>query len=211
SISTWEDLTTRFLAQFFPPSRTAKLRLTPKSPSSWHQSLAPYDHVNPATRRTIDQSASGKLRDRNLKESRALLEDLALYDKESLNDPRDFAKPVKDARLSKFEADFNQLQGEITNKIDTVLKVITDRITEALPSDMVKNLKLNVNITSLVLSSHSYPTKDPQCSTRIHSSIKAITLCPKQPNKSRDDKSEEEGRKEKGTPKNINTTPTLTT
>ncbi|GJY25671.1 zinc finger, CCHC-type containing protein [Tanacetum coccineum] len=26
SISTWEDLTTRFLAQFFPPGRTAKLR-----------------------------------------------------------------------------------------------------------------------------------------------------------------------------------------
>ncbi|GKE47294.1 zinc finger, CCHC-type containing protein, partial [Tanacetum coccineum] len=26
SISNWEDLTTRFLAQFFPPRRTAKLR-----------------------------------------------------------------------------------------------------------------------------------------------------------------------------------------
>ncbi|GKA25456.1 zinc finger, CCHC-type containing protein [Tanacetum coccineum] len=26
SISTWEDLTTRFLAQFFPPRRTTKLR-----------------------------------------------------------------------------------------------------------------------------------------------------------------------------------------
>ncbi|GKB15857.1 zinc finger, CCHC-type containing protein [Tanacetum coccineum] len=26
SISTWEDLTTRFLAQFFPPGRTSKLR-----------------------------------------------------------------------------------------------------------------------------------------------------------------------------------------
>ncbi|GKA66409.1 zinc finger, CCHC-type containing protein [Tanacetum coccineum] len=26
SITTWEDLTTRFLAQFFPPGRTAKLR-----------------------------------------------------------------------------------------------------------------------------------------------------------------------------------------
>ncbi|GJR22652.1 zinc finger, CCHC-type containing protein [Tanacetum coccineum] len=26
SISTWEDLTTRFLGQFFPPGRTAKLR-----------------------------------------------------------------------------------------------------------------------------------------------------------------------------------------
>ncbi|GKE36276.1 hypothetical protein Tco_1459681 [Tanacetum coccineum] len=26
SITTWEDFTTRFLAQFFPPGRTAKLR-----------------------------------------------------------------------------------------------------------------------------------------------------------------------------------------
>ncbi|GJU51389.1 MAK10-like protein [Tanacetum coccineum] len=116
SISTWEDLTTRFLAQFFPPGRTAKLRndilmfqqhhgeslfrsmdsfqgLTPKSPSSWHRPLVP--------------------------KSWGLLEDLALYDHESWNDPRDFAKPVKaialpqdvtstsDRRLIKLE---NQVQ-----------------------------------------------------------------------------------------------------
>ncbi|GJR16276.1 hypothetical protein Tco_0798928 [Tanacetum coccineum] len=54
-----------------------------------------YDHVNPATRRPIDQSAGGKLHDRNAEESWALLEDLALYDNKSWNDPRDFAKPVK--------------------------------------------------------------------------------------------------------------------
>ncbi|GJZ68893.1 MAK10-like protein [Tanacetum coccineum] len=76
SITTWEDLTIRFLAQFFPPGRTVKLR-------------------NDILIRTIDQSAGGKLRDRNAKESWALLEDLSLYDNESLNDPRDFAKPVK--------------------------------------------------------------------------------------------------------------------
>ncbi|GJW99821.1 MAK10-like protein, partial [Tanacetum coccineum] len=46
-------------------------------------------------RRTIDQSAGGKLRDRNAKESWALLEDLALYDNKSWNNPGDFAKPVK--------------------------------------------------------------------------------------------------------------------
>ncbi|GJW75708.1 hypothetical protein Tco_0135078 [Tanacetum coccineum] len=82
SITTWEDLTTRFLAQFFPSVRTAKLRdvpttswrisirsmdsfqgLTPKSPSSWHRTLAS--------------------------------KDLTIYDNESWNDPGDFAKPVK--------------------------------------------------------------------------------------------------------------------
>ncbi|GJY75772.1 MAK10-like protein [Tanacetum coccineum] len=68
SITTWEDLTT---LQIF------------------------YDHVNPVTRRTIDQSAGGKLCDLNAEESWALLEYLALYDNECWNDPRDFAKPVK--------------------------------------------------------------------------------------------------------------------
>ncbi|GKE45662.1 hypothetical protein Tco_1472946 [Tanacetum coccineum] len=46
-------------------------------------------------KRTIDQSASGKLRDHNVEESWALLEDLTLYDNKSWNDPKDFAKPVK--------------------------------------------------------------------------------------------------------------------
>nr|GEU86235.1 MAK10-like protein [Tanacetum cinerariifolium] len=61
----------------------------------WLQVQIFYDHVNPVTRRTIDQSAGGKLRDLNPKESWAILEDLALYDNEGWNDPRDFAKLVK--------------------------------------------------------------------------------------------------------------------
>ncbi|GKA38475.1 hypothetical protein Tco_0731026 [Tanacetum coccineum] len=61
----------------------------------WLQVQIFYDHVNPVTRQTIDQSAGGKLRDRNAKESWALLEDLTLYDNESWNDPRDFTKLVK--------------------------------------------------------------------------------------------------------------------
>ncbi|GKE59295.1 hypothetical protein Tco_1498480 [Tanacetum coccineum] len=61
----------------------------------WLQVQIFYDHVNSVTRRTIDQSAGGKLRDLNAKESWALLEDLTLYDNKSWNDLRDFAKPVK--------------------------------------------------------------------------------------------------------------------
>ncbi|GJT47199.1 hypothetical protein Tco_0955914 [Tanacetum coccineum] len=53
----------------------------------------------------------------------------------------------QDARLSKFESDFKQQQSEMTNKIDTVLKAITDRMAGALPSDTVKNPKLNNNPT----------------------------------------------------------------
>ncbi|GJW37142.1 hypothetical protein Tco_0060062 [Tanacetum coccineum] len=49
----------------------------------------------PVTRRTINQSAGGKLRELNPKESWAILEDLALYDNESWNDPMDFVKLIK--------------------------------------------------------------------------------------------------------------------
>ncbi|GJZ53932.1 zinc finger, CCHC-type containing protein [Tanacetum coccineum] len=122
SITTWEDLTTRFLAQFFPPRRTVKLHndilmfqqhhgeslskawthfkdLLQKVPHHgiylWFQVHIFYDHVNPVTRRTIGQSPGGKLRDLNAEESWALLDDLALYDNKSWNDLKDFAKPVK--------------------------------------------------------------------------------------------------------------------
>ncbi|GKE12788.1 zinc finger, CCHC-type containing protein [Tanacetum coccineum] len=81
SISTWEDLTTRFLAQLVPSGRTIKLRndilmfqqhqgeslseawthfkdLLQKVPHHgidlWLQVQIFYDHVNPATRQTID-------------------------------------------------------------------------------------------------------------------------------------------------------------
>ncbi|GJS36136.1 MAK10-like protein [Tanacetum coccineum] len=296
----------------------------------WLQVQIFYDHVNPVTRRTIDQSAGGKLRELNAKGSWALLEDLSLYDNESWNDPRDFANPVKeitlpqdvlstsdrrlvelenqvqcmmeahlastqptqvnkvtttceicsgphdtqycmedpeqafveyassctdeaggkwytfkpeknnlgdtynpswrshlnlrwrqpqnsqnnfsnppnwfqpngsipnrsfnnrpqnfnnqsnlegfvsnfmvsqDARLSKFEVDFKQQQSKMTNKIDTVLKAITDQIAGALPSDTVKNPILSA---SPVLSTRSYPTIDPQCSSHPSTSINAI-------------------------------------
>ncbi|GJW15288.1 MAK10-like protein [Tanacetum coccineum] len=314
SITTWDDLTTRFLTQFFPPGRTTKLcndilmfqqhhgeslskawtrfkDLLQKVPHHdidlWLQVQIFYDHINPVTRRTIDQSAGGKLRDRNAKESRALLEDLTLYDNESWNDPRDFAKPVmaialpqdvpstsdchlielkkqvqclmeahlalkqptqvnkittsceiysaphdtqhcmedpkqafveyassrtdeaggkwytfkpeqnnlgdtynpswrihpnhrrigihfmgsQDARLSKFKDDFKQQQSEMTIKINTVLKAITDQIEGALPSDTVKNPKPS---TTLVLSAHSYAKIDPQCSSHPSNLINAI-------------------------------------
>ncbi|GJU26529.1 hypothetical protein Tco_1165150 [Tanacetum coccineum] len=110
----------------------------------------------------------------------------------------------QDARFSKFEADFKQQQSEMTNKIDTVLKAITDRIAGALPSDTVKNPKLS---TYPVLSARSYPTEDPQCSTHINGSINAITIHPKQQSESHDDKPKENKEEEKDNPENIHVNP----
>ncbi|GKB47335.1 hypothetical protein Tco_0898088 [Tanacetum coccineum] len=108
----------------------------------------------------------------------------------------------QDARLSKFEANFKQQQNEMTNKIDTVLKAITDRIAGALPSDTVKNPKLS---TYPVFSARSYPTEDPQCSTHIHGSINTITIHPKQKSKFHNDEVAKSEEDEKDYPDNTNT------
>ncbi|GJX70918.1 hypothetical protein Tco_0308089 [Tanacetum coccineum] len=113
----------------------------------------------------------------------------------------------QDARLSKFKADFKQQQSKITNKINAVLKVITDRLAGALPNDTVKNPKLSINSTTSFLSAHSYPTKEPQCSTHIHGSINAITIHPKQQNDSHDDKPAKSEEEEKDSLENTNTNP----
>ncbi|GJV48614.1 MAK10-like protein [Tanacetum coccineum] len=70
----------------------------------------------------------------------------------------------------------------MTHKIDIVLKAITDRMAGALPSDTVKNLKLNVNTTTLVLSTRPYPTVDLRCSSHHSTSINAIKTCSKEAN-----------------------------
>ncbi|GKC19049.1 hypothetical protein Tco_1021199, partial [Tanacetum coccineum] len=62
----------------------------------------------------------------------------------------------------------------MTNKIDTILKAITDRIASTLPSDTVKNPKLS---TSSVLSARSYTTIDPKCLSYPSTSINAIKTC----------------------------------
>ena len=76
-----------------------------------------------------------------------------------------------EARLAKFEADFKQKQSEMTNKIDTLLKALNDREMGALPSNTVKNPKLNVN----AISSVSSPSSCPQ-----YYSVNSMNTCFKQ-------------------------------
>ncbi|GJU33621.1 MAK10-like protein [Tanacetum coccineum] len=253
SITTWEDLTTRFLAQFFPPGRTVKLRndilmfqqhhgeslseawtrfkdLLQKVPHHgidlWLQVQIFYDHVIPVTRRTIDQSADDfpSTSDRCLIELENQVQRLmeahfaptqptqvnkgttsckicsGPHDTQyCMKDPEqaivkyasshtDEAEGLvsnfmasQDARLSKFEGNFKQQQSEMTNKIDTVLKAITDRIAGALPSDTVKNPKL--------------------------SSINTITIHSEKQSDSYDEKVEENEEEEKDSPENIHVNP----
>ncbi|GJX55711.1 hypothetical protein Tco_0285608 [Tanacetum coccineum] len=81
----------------------------------------------------------------------------------------------QDARLSKFEADFKQQQSEMTNKIDTVLKAITNRMAGALPSNTV------VNPTSLVLSAHESQTRKPKEEEQEEDNLEKINTNPSSP------------------------------
>ncbi|GJX83131.1 hypothetical protein Tco_0332612 [Tanacetum coccineum] len=80
----------------------------------------------------------------------------------------------QDAKTSRFEADFKQYQSEVTNKLDAFLKAFNDQMTRVLPSDKVRNPKLNTNVAS---SARSYPTGDPQSSSNSFKSVNAIQTC----------------------------------
>ncbi|GKE10487.1 zinc finger, CCHC-type containing protein, partial [Tanacetum coccineum] len=122
SISTWEDFTTRFLAQFFLSGRTAKLcndivmlqqhqgeslseawtrfkDLLQKVPhhgiDRWLQIQIFYDHVSFHLKCEIDRAAGGKLCDKNSDIYWEIIENLALYDHECWNDSSDSVRPVK--------------------------------------------------------------------------------------------------------------------
>ncbi|GJQ96599.1 zinc finger, CCHC-type containing protein [Tanacetum coccineum] len=113
SISTWEDLTTRFLAQFFPSGRTTKLRndilmfqqhhgeslseawtrfkdLLQKVPhhgiNLWLQVQIFYDHIDCTTQEGIDYAAGGRLRKLRPDEAWDTIERLAQYENEGWND-----------------------------------------------------------------------------------------------------------------------------
>ncbi|GKB74938.1 hypothetical protein Tco_0936350 [Tanacetum coccineum] len=70
----------------------------------------------------------------------------------------------------------------MTNKINTFLKAINDRMTGALPSDTVKNPKLNVNPTSSVSSARSYSMEDPHSTSNPFNSVNANKTCFKSTN-----------------------------
>nr|GEW68136.1 zinc finger, CCHC-type [Tanacetum cinerariifolium] len=122
SITTWDDLTTRFLDQFFPPRRIVKLRddilmfqqhhreslskawtrfkgLLQKVPhhdiNRWLQIQIFDDHVSFHLKCEIDRVADGKLYNNNADESWEIIENLTFYDHEGWNNIKEFSKPVK--------------------------------------------------------------------------------------------------------------------
>ncbi|GKC10401.1 MAK10-like protein [Tanacetum coccineum] len=104
SVTTWEDLTTHFHAQFFPPRRTAKLRNDILMFQQHHgESLSEaWTHFKDLLQKVPHHGID------------LWLQDLALYDNESWNGLRDFAKPVKAIALP---------QDSLINKVNTSCEI----------------------------------------------------------------------------------------
>ncbi|GKB20219.1 zinc finger, CCHC-type containing protein [Tanacetum coccineum] len=145
SISTWDDLTTRFLAQFFPPGRTAELRndilmfqqrqdeslydawtrfkdLLLKVPHHgldlWLQVQIFYDHVDYTTQMAIDYAAGGRLRKLRPEVAWETIEDLAQYEEEGWNDP---VVPEEES-IDYENPDLEQLLGVMECKVGTLME-----------------------------------------------------------------------------------------
>ncbi|GJV13325.1 zinc finger, CCHC-type containing protein [Tanacetum coccineum] len=163
SITTWEDLTTRFLAQFFPLGRTAKLcndilmfqqhheeslseawtrfkDLLQKVPHHgldlWLQIQIFYDHVNGTTQKGIDYAAGGRLRKLRPNEAWATIKRMTQYKDEGWNDT---LTPGK-VSLNFENPNIEQLLGIMERKFDALM---TDAISLMGKSKSVFRLTTN--------------------------------------------------------------------
>ncbi|GKB10136.1 zinc finger, CCHC-type containing protein [Tanacetum coccineum] len=146
SISTWDDLSTRFLGQFFPPRRTAKLQkdilmfqqhqdeslynacnrfkdLLRKVPHHgldlWLQVQIFYDHVNYTTLMAIDYAAGGRLRKLRPEEAWETIKNLAQYEEEEWNEPFFFEKGSPDY----IDANLEQELESIERRVESLMRI----------------------------------------------------------------------------------------
>ncbi|GJR68946.1 MAK10-like protein [Tanacetum coccineum] len=173
SITTWEDLTTRFLAQFFPPGRTAKLR-NDILMFQQHQGESLFE-------------AWTRFKDLLQKVPHHGI-DLWLQ-----NDPMDFVKPVKaislpqdvpstpDRRLIELE---NQVQRLMEAHIAPMKPTQVNKITSSCeiysgPHDTQYCMENLEQAFVEYASSRIDKAEDPQCSSHPSTLINAVKTCSK--------------------------------
>ncbi|GJX25031.1 zinc finger, CCHC-type containing protein [Tanacetum coccineum] len=101
SISTMDDLTTRFLSQFFPPGRTTKLR----------------NDILMFQQHQVDYTAEGQLRKMSAEKAWNTIEELARYEEEGWNDPIF----LEEGSLNYKNANIEQLLGVMECQVDTLM------------------------------------------------------------------------------------------
>ncbi|GJV11133.1 zinc finger, CCHC-type containing protein [Tanacetum coccineum] len=147
SISTWEDLTTQFLAQFFPPGRTAKLRNDIMMFQQHHgESLSEaWTHFKELLQK-IDRAAAGKLRNKNIDKSWEIFENLALYDYEGPSPQPQALKTTFEARVRDYMAARTERMERFENTIFKQREEINGRMTKMTPDNTEKLTKMKTEM-----------------------------------------------------------------
>nr|GFA33354.1 hypothetical protein [Tanacetum cinerariifolium] len=121
SISTWDDLTTRFLAQFFQPKRSAKLQndilmVQQCQNESLYDALTRFKDL--LLKMAIDHATSRRLRKLMPEVAWENIKDLAQYEKEGWIDP----VIPKEESLVYENPDLEQLLGVMECKVGTLME-----------------------------------------------------------------------------------------
>nr|GFC57536.1 hypothetical protein [Tanacetum cinerariifolium] len=75
SITTWEDLVSKFINEFFPPSRTTNLRACPHHGfTKLHQLNTFYNALNPTDQDSLNAAAGGNLLERSTQDVLTIIE-----------------------------------------------------------------------------------------------------------------------------------------
>ena len=89
----------------------------------WLQIQIFYYHIHPSVKQTIDQAAGGRLFNKSPEEAWKLIEDLALYDNESWEDPRDLPQIVKAISLpSSSSSTSDRRISELEDQVEHLMK-----------------------------------------------------------------------------------------
>ncbi|GKB13272.1 zinc finger, CCHC-type containing protein [Tanacetum coccineum] len=117
SISTWENITTRFLAQFFPPGSIAKLQ-NDILMFQQHQVQLFNDRIDHTLKRTVDYAAEGRLRKMSAEKAWATIEELARYEDEGWSN----LIFLEEGSLNYKNPNIKQLLGVMECKVDELMK-----------------------------------------------------------------------------------------
>ncbi|GJW07631.1 MAK10-like protein [Tanacetum coccineum] len=122
----------------------------------WLQVQIFYDHVNHVIRRTINQSAGGKIHDKNAEESWAVLEDLTLYDNETVPTTLSTAWKIPSKLLLIMHPRIPTKREEINDRMTDMFGLLKELTTSRAPKrELIKEearypITKNINSISLI-------------------------------------------------------------
>ncbi|GJX95658.1 MAK10-like protein [Tanacetum coccineum] len=162
-ISTWKDPTTHFLAQFFPPGRTTKLRNDFLMFQQHHENLALYDHEiwdDPRDLAKPVKAINSSQDVPNTSDCRLLeLEDQISYllkgskttpKTSSTRPPQAYANVAQTERMERFEEAIYKQREEIKERMTEISNLLKELTKEKSPEKVLVREEVSKPVTKYV-------------------------------------------------------------